>query len=107
MGCCSIHESLNKANKIFKIYSIEFYFLTVVNLRHDIVGPQAEQLESVSCGQILHDKDSGWGKEEPGPAWMKDKETTCFSSLRPRRPPTLHVCRKVSQGSEKGAGVAL
>jgi len=53
MGCCSIHESLNKANNIFKIYSIEFYLLTIVNLRQEIVGPQTEQLESVSCGQIL------------------------------------------------------
>lgn len=28
MGCCLTYESLHKANKIVKIYSVEFYFLT-------------------------------------------------------------------------------
>ena len=28
MGCCLIHESLTKANKVFKIYPVEFCFLT-------------------------------------------------------------------------------
>lgn len=27
--CCLIHESLNKANKIFKMYAVEFCFVTV------------------------------------------------------------------------------
>ena len=30
MGCCLIHESLNKANKMFKMYSVEFCFLHCV-----------------------------------------------------------------------------
>ena len=73
-------------------------------LRHEIDGPQAEQLEPVPCGQILQDKDNGRSKEELSPAWMKDKETMYFSFLRSRRPPQLHMRRKVPQRSEKGGG---
>ena len=39
------------------------------------------------------------------PAWIKDKETIYFSFLRSRRPPHLHRCRKVPQGSEKGGAL--
>ena len=56
-------------------------------MKQEIDGPQAEQLESVPCGQILQDKDDGRSKEELSPAWIKDKETTYFSFSRSRRPP--------------------
>lgn len=29
--CCSIYESLNKTNKIFKVYSVEFCFFTIIS----------------------------------------------------------------------------
>ena len=60
---------------------------------------------TVPCGQILWDKDNGGSKEELCPAWIKDKEITFFSFLRPKRPPELHMRRKVPQGSEKGGGI--
>ena len=62
----------------------------VLDVRQEIDGSQAEQLESVPCGQILQDKDCG-----------SKEETTNFSFLRSRRPPELHICRKIPQGSEK------
>ena len=52
----------------------------------EIDGSQAEQLKFVPCGQIFQDKDYGRNKEELGPAWIKDKETTYFSFLRSMRP---------------------
>ena len=42
-----------------------------VLMRQVIDGPQAEQLESVSCGQILQDKAKGRSPEELHPAWDK------------------------------------
>ena len=72
-----------------------------VGLRKKTDGFQAEQKESVPCGQILQDQDYGRSKEELNPAWIEDKETTYFSFLRPRRPLELHMCRKIPQGSEK------
>ena len=71
-------------------------------MRQEIDGSQAEQLESVPCGQTLQDKDNGRSKEELSPAWIKDKETTYFSFLRSRRPPELLMRRTLPQGSEKG-----
>lgn len=36
MGCCLIHELLNKANNIFKIYSVEFWFWTLIFKQTDL-----------------------------------------------------------------------
>ena len=44
-------------------------------LRQEIDGPQAAQLESVPCGQILQDKDNSGSREELSPAQIRDKET--------------------------------
>lgn len=44
MGCCPLHESLNKTNKIFIIHSIECWFLT----QHDIILSVAQTREWVS-----------------------------------------------------------
>ena len=75
-----------------------------IHSRQELDGSQAEQLESVPCGQILQDKDYGRSKEELRPAWIKDKETTYFSFLRSRRPSKLYINRKVLEGSENGGG---
>ena len=72
-------------------------------MRQEIDGPQAEQLESVPCGQTLQDEDNSRSREELRPAWIRDKETTYFLFLRSRRPPRLHVCRKAPRG-QKGRG---
>ena len=63
---------------------------SMVQLRQEIDGSQAEQLQCVLFAQILQDKDYGRSKEELHPAWIKDKETTYFSFLRSRRPPELY-----------------
>lgn len=72
-----------------------------MRLRQDRDGLQAEQLESVPCGQILQDKDNSRGKEKWSPARIKDKEVTDFSFLRLRRPSPdsfkLGMCRKDPQ----------
>ena len=70
-------------------------------MRQEIDGSQAEQLESVPCGQILQAKDDGRSKEELSPALIKDKEITYFFFLRSRRPLELHTHRKVSGVREK------
>ena len=54
-------------------------------LRQEIDKAQAEQLESVPCGQILQDNDNGRSKEERSPTWIKDKETIYVSFLESRR----------------------
>lgn len=64
-------------------------------MRQEIDGSLAEQLESVHCGQILQDKDYGRRKEELSPTWIKDKEAGYFSFLRSKKPPELHMHRKV------------
>ena len=74
-------------------------------MREEVDRPQAEQLESVPYGQILEDKSNKRSKEGLSPAPIKDKETTYFSFLRPRRPPKLHLHRKVPQRSEKEGGI--
>ena len=68
-------------------------------MRQETDGSQAEQLYSVPCGQIL--KDYSRNKEELSSAWIKDRETIYFSFLRLRRPPKLHVHRKVPQGKRR------
>lgn len=72
-------------------------------MRQEIDGSQAEQLESVPCGQTLQDKDNGRSKEELSPAWIKDKETTYFSFLRSRRPPEL-TCTERFLGGQRRDG---
>lgn len=58
-------------------------------------GAQAEQLEPVPCGQMLHDEDDGRSEEELSPAQMKDRDITGFSFLKSMSSPKLHVHRKV------------
>ena len=70
-------------------------------MRQEIDGPQAEQLESVPCGQILQDKDKSRGREELSPAQLRDKETTYFSFSRSRRPSCIHMHRKATH-AQKG-----
>ena len=53
------------------------------NLRQDIDGLQAEQLESVHCGQILQDKDDSRSERRVVP---DERETMYFSFLRSKRP---------------------
>lgn len=64
----------------------------------------AEQSESVSCGEILQDKDYGRGKEELHPAWIKDREHV-FLILEFREiSRTKHLHKSWGlQGSEKAA----
>ena len=83
---------------------MELHFIKGMVVRQEIDGPQAEQLESVPCGQILQDKDCGRSKEGLSPAPVKNKETTYFSILRPRKPPKVHMHRKVPQKLEKRGG---
>ena len=66
----------------------------VLEVRQETDGPQAKQLKTVPCGQTLQDKGDERSEEELSPAWIKDKETTYFSSSRSRRPPWLHMRRK-------------
>ena len=80
----------------------EKFPLKNIRVKQEIDGSQAEQLESVPCGQILQDKDYGRSKNELCSAWIKDKKNIYFSFLRSRRPPELHMPRKFSQVSEKG-----
>ena len=56
-------------------------------MRQEIVGSQAEQLQSVISVHIVQDK-------EPSPSCKEDKETTHISLLKSRRPPELHIHRK-------------
>ena len=44
-----------------------------------IDGHQAEQLEFVSCGQMLEDEDNNRREEKLSPAQVRDKEYTHFS----------------------------
>ena len=53
-----------------------------------------EQLEFVSCGQMLQDEDNSRREENLSPAQIRVKETIYFSFLRSRRPSQLHMCRK-------------
>ena len=72
-----------------------------VDLRQEIDGPQAEQLESVPSRQILQDEDNS-RREKLSPAQIRDKETTYFSFSKSRRPSQLHMCK-----SQKGSDVNL
>ena len=59
-----------------------------VLMRQVIDGPQAEQLESVSCGQILQDKAKGRSPEELHPAWVKDKPHILTLEVKETSPTT-------------------
>ena len=71
-------------------------------LRQEIDGPQAEQLEFVSCAEILQNEDNSRREEELSPAQVRDKEATYFSFLRSRRPSRLHMHRKTPWESKRG-----
>lgn len=75
-----------------------------LHLRQEINGAQAEQLEPVPCGQMLHDEDDGRSEEELSPAQMKDRDIRGFSFLKSVSSPKLHMHRKILQRSEKGGG---
>ena len=72
----------------------------MLRLRPEIDESQAEQLESVPCGQIFQDKDDGRGKEDLCPAWIKNEETILILEVK-ETSQTTHV-QKVCSGSEKG-----
>lgn len=73
-------------------------------LRQETDGAQAEQLQSVPRGQELPDKECGRSRQEPRPAWIKDKTIAYFSFLRSRRPPQRHMRKKGSSGVRDGRG---
>ena len=79
------------------------WVFTEASLRQEIAGPQAEQLDSVSWGQILQDKEQRGAESCLG---KRDMEATYFSFLGSRRPPKLHMQRKVPWASEKGEGTS-
>lgn len=56
-------------------------------MRQVIDGPQVEQLESVSCGQILQDKAKG-RIQELHPAWVKDKRHILTLEVKETSPTT-------------------
>ena len=58
-------------------------------------------MELLSHGQILQDKDYGRSRGELDPACGENKETTYFSFLRSRRPPSLPIHRKPPSGSKR------
>ena len=78
-------------------------------MRQEADGPQAAQLESVPCGQMLQDEEG----EELSPAQIRDyivlileaKETyfSYFSFLRPRRPSRLYMRKKSFLEVKNGA----
>lgn len=73
-------------------------------MKQEIDGFQAEQLESVPCGQTLQDQDKGRTKDKLHSTWIKDKEITYVSFLRSRKPTELYMGRKFLPGSVKGRG---
>ena len=64
---------------------------------------QAEQLKFVPCGQILYDKDNSRNRVALSPSQIRDKETTDFSFLRPRRISQLYM-HKGSSGVKNEGG---
>jgi len=70
------------------------------DLRQEMDGPQAEQLEPVPCGQILWDKDNSRREKTLSPAQIRDNKTRYSSLLRAKRPSRLHRHRKAPQKSE-------
>ena len=72
-------------------------FLLVLELGQEIDGPQAEQLESGPCGQIIQDE----VEEKLSPAQIRDKETTYSSFSKSGRPSQLHMCREAPWRSKR------
>lgn len=64
---------------------------------------QAKQLKLVPCGQILYDKDNSRNRMVLSPLQIRDKETTDFSCLSPRRTSQLYM-HKGSFGVKNGGG---
>ena len=74
---------------------------SLVIVRQEIDGLQAEQLEFVPCGQILQDEDNGRRRiGEAGPCPDK-RETTYFSFSRSMRPSQLCMHRKAPWRSKR------
>lgn len=57
MGCCLIHDSLNKANEIFKFYLFEFCFLTPSRLRNDSTDIKKDK---TSPGRVNYKRKEFW-----------------------------------------------
>ena len=67
-------------------------------LRQEIDGPQADEVELVSCGQTLQDEDNS-RREKLGHA---QRETSYSSFRRSRTPSQLRMHRKALQRSKLG-----
>ena len=61
-----------------------------VLMKQVIDGPQAEQLGSLSCGQVLQDRAKGRSTEELHPAWVKDKPHILILEIK-ETSPTAHA----------------
>lgn len=70
MGKCSIQRLIRS-----------YVSLPVLDPRQEIDWLQAEQLEFFPCGQMLQDEE-----EKLSPAQIRDKEASCFSFSKSRRP---------------------
>ena len=76
-------------------------------LRKEIDRPQAEQLESVPCGQIFQDRNNGRSEEEVRPAHIKDKENILFLILEVKETfPTTHVQKGSSEFKKAGGATS-
>ena len=58
-----------------------------MRVRQEADGPQAAQLESVPCGQMLQDEEG----EELSPAQIKDRDHILFILDTKKTFPTIHV----------------
>lgn len=75
-------------------------------LKQEVDGFQAEQLQSIPCGQIIQDKDYGSRKEELCLSWIKDRDHIFLILYVKETSRTTHE-QKGSSGVREGRGKKL
>ena len=95
----TVHASKHLSTEVHSTDEKRFQRQVRVDLlRQEIDGPQADEVELVSCGQTLQDEDNS-RREKLGHA---QRETSYSSFRRSRTPSQLRMHRKALQRSKLG-----